>query len=104
MKTTGKSRKSISFGVSTNTTQEPSSKSILCRHVMLRAIRDAVGGTEAERKDVIRWLASPDFPLICGLAGVPPDEWRRRIADLFRQSTGLRVYYANKMIEELRVS
>lgn len=102
MRTTGKSRKNISFGVSIKTTQEPSSKSTLCKHVILRAIKDAVSGTEAERKDVIRWLASPDFPLICGVAGVPPDIWRHRIAELFRQTTGLRVYYANKMIDELR--
>lgn len=104
MRTTGKSRKSISFGVSIKTTQEPSSKSTLCRHVILRAIRDAVSGTEAERKDVIRWLASPDFTLICTVANLPPEVWQKRIADLFRQTTGLRVYYANKMIEELRVA
>lgn len=60
-----------------------------------------VRGSEKDRAEVIRWLVSEDFTGICAAAGISPGEWKMRIAELFRQSPGLRLYYAKKMLEEL---
>lgn len=58
-------------------------------------------GSERDRAEVIRWLVSEDFTKICTAAGIQPGEWRLRIAELFRSSPGLRLYYVKKMLEEL---
>jgi hypothetical protein len=68
---------------------------------MIRAIKDAVEGSESARRDVVKWLVNHDFDTICEIAGVDPQQWRPRIAELFRTSPGLQVYYADKMIREL---
>ena len=68
---------------------------------MAQAIKDAVRGNEKDQAEVIRWLVSDDFTGICTAAGINPGEWRIRIAELFRQSPGLKLYYAKKMIDEL---
>ena len=101
MKTTDKSSASLSSGVSTQKDHEPTSGSILCRKVVAQAIKDVVRGNEKERADVIRWLVSDDFTGICKAAGIIPGDWKLRIAELFRASPGLRLYYAKKMLEEL---
>lgn len=101
MGTTGKSSKSISSGGSTRTNLEPASGSILCRRVVAQAIKDVIRGSEKERAEVVRWLVSDDFGEICRIAGLDQGEWKLRIADLFRASPGMRMYYAKKMLEEL---
>lgn len=70
---------------------------------MIRAIKDAVEGGDKAKRDVVRWLVSNDFDTICALAGVDPQSWRPRVAELFRTSPGLQVYYANRMIKELDI-
>lgn len=101
MKTTDKSNASLSSGASTQKGREPTSGYILCRKVMAQAVKDVVRGSEKDRAEVIRWLVSEDFTGICTAAGINPGEWRIRIAELFRQSPGLRLYYAKKMLDEL---
>jgi hypothetical protein len=68
---------------------------------MAQAIKDVIRGTERERAEVIRWLASDDFGEICRIAGVDGAEWKTRIAELFRSSPGMRMFYAKKMLDEL---
>lgn len=102
MSMTDRSRKSTSTGDLTPTTPESSSKSSLCKQVIVRAIKDAVEGNDNARRDVVRWLVSHDFDTICEFAQVDPQSWRPRIAELFRTSPGLQIYYANKMIKDLR--
>lgn len=98
---TGKSNASSSSGVSTPKDQEPTSGYMLHRRVLSQAVKDAARGSEKEQAEVVRWLVSDDFPLICKGAGVKPEEWKVRIAELFRSPPGLRLYYAKKMIDEL---
>lgn len=98
---TGKSNASSSSGDSTPTDPEPTSGYTLCRKVMAQAVKDAAKGSEKEQAEVVRWLVSNDFPDICKGAGVKAEEWKVRIAELFRSPPGLRLYYAKKMIEEL---
>lgn len=101
MKTTGKSKASSSSGDSTRKDQEPTSGSTLCRKVVAQAIKDVIRGTDAERAEVVRWLVSDDFTGICTAAEINPGEWKLRIAELFRASPGMRMYYAKKMLDEL---
>ena len=68
---------------------------------MAQAVKDAARGNEREQAEVVRWLVSDDFAAICRGAGVKPEEWKVRIAELFRSTDGLRLYYAKKMIDEL---
>lgn len=101
MKTTGKSKRKRSSGDSTPPDQEPMSGSTLCRQVIGQAVKDAARGSEKEQAEVVRWLVSPDFIRICEGAAVNPEDWRIRIALLFRSTPGLRLYYAKKMLDEL---
>ena len=101
MRTTGKSNSSTSSGGSTPSAPEPTSGSTLCRAVVRQAIKDVVRGSERDRAEVVRWLTSDDFSAICTGAGITPGEWKLRIAELFRSTPGLRIYYAKKMLEEL---
>lgn len=68
---------------------------------MGQAVKDAARGNEKEQNDVVRWLVSPDFEAICKGAGLNHEEWKIRIALLFRSTPGLRLYYAKKMLDEL---
>jgi hypothetical protein len=94
MSTTVKLKRRSSPGASTEISPRSSSKYTLCRRVMCQAIKDAVYGSESEKRAVVRWLVSEDFQRICHLAEVNPEEWQVKIAELFRGPAGLRVYYA----------
>jgi len=101
MKTTGKSKGNSSSGDSTSSVPEPTSGYILCRKVVAQAVKDVIRGTDAERAEVVRWLVSDDFTRICTSAEINPGEWKLRIAELFRATPGMRMYYAKKMLDEL---
>jgi len=102
MSTTAKSNSRKSHGVSTATTPASLSPSTLSRMVMCQAIRDIVNGSESARNEVVHWLVSDDFKEICHHAQVDPDEYRIQIANLYRCSPALMVYYAKKLTQELR--
>lgn len=68
---------------------------------MCQAIKDAVYGSEKDKRAVINWLVSDDFKAICHLAEVDPEVWRIKIAELFRGSDGLRAYYAKRHSDDL---
>lgn len=71
--------------------------------VLIQVIKDVAQGTEAERNDVIRWLAKiNDVRAIVEPLGFNAEEMRLRIAELFKMSPALTVHYARRLIEEIK--
>lgn len=96
MQTTGRLSANSFDGDATPSSPDASSKSLLFKRVIAQAIKDAVYGGSVQKREVVVWLVSQDFPAICAAAGIDASEWKLRIAELFRTSEGLRMYYAQK--------
>lgn len=79
------------------------SRKSLLTSVLIQIVRDVAQGSEAERNDVIRWLANiKDVEAIALPLGFNPDDLRLRIAELFRLSPALTVHYAKRLIDEIK--
>lgn len=102
---TGRSKSSTSTGASTRkrrALKSVSSQSLLSS-VLIQVIKDVAQGTEAERNDVIRWLAKiDDVRAVVEPLGFNAEDMRLRIAELFRMTPALTVHYARRLIEEIK--
>jgi hypothetical protein len=54
----------------------------LWRSVLGQAIRDTYEGHTGNRSEVIRWLKTNDFEIVCDFAHVDADQMREQIATL----------------------
>jgi hypothetical protein len=79
--------------------RELSSMSFLWRSVLGQSIRDIYGGNSNQRGEVIRWLATPDFLIVCEYAEVEPDCMREQLASLIAMPRDLSRKYG-KMLRD----
>lgn len=56
---------------------------------MAQSVRDLYGGTPKERTDVIIWLKSPDFDVVCEFAHIEPVQMREQFLNLATMPTNL---------------
>jgi len=82
---TDKLKLSISFGTSTETTQDHTSALKLWRAVIAQAMVDASSGHKHDRLPVTRWLLHDDFEVVCGLAQLEPQPIRKILAELLHE-------------------
>ena len=72
---------------------------------MGQAIRDVYQGDIAERAEVIRWLRSNDFVVVCEYAHAEPEQMRQQIAALCELPISLAKKYGkmlrDKVVEDL---
>lgn len=68
----------MSTGRSTRLLHDPSSYSLLWRHVIAVLLTDACFGDSTQKNEVRKWMNSPDREYVCDLAGVN-DEWVNKI-------------------------
>jgi hypothetical protein len=74
---------------------------MLLKRVVAQALKDAVSEHAKLRSEVVHWLVSPDFITIMQKLQLDPDEWRLKIANLFRDSRQLAVWRARRLNDEL---
>ena len=56
--------------------------SLLWRAVLAQAVRDTYCGGTGPRGEIIRWLKTKDFEIVCEFADVEPTSMREQIATL----------------------
>lgn len=56
--------------------------SLMWRAVLAQAIRDIYSGSESERRDVLLWMKTKDFEIVCDYACVEPEQMMEQIASL----------------------
>lgn len=67
---------------SIQTAEELPSISLMWRAVLAQAIRDIYSGTPQERKDVLLWMRTEDFEIVCDYACVEYTQMMDQMASL----------------------
>lgn len=108
MATTDKSKRRKLSGGLIGETHELSSESALWRAVIAQSIRDIyraekVGGemTLPYRMEVVEWINSPDYEVVCHLAFVDPVFMKEQIENLLAMPRRLAMKYAIPLCDRL---
>ena len=90
---TGKSKKSIYAGGWIEATPEQLSECRLWRAVIAQSIYDLNKPDPKKRDEVVNWMESKDFDLVCSLALVEPDNVRKKLEEHKNNLTALNDIY-----------
>ena len=82
---TGRSKSSIYSGGWTEATPEQLSECRLWRSVITQSISDLSKSDVRRRQEVIDWVGSKDFVLVCNLALVNPEDVQLRFKEFLKQ-------------------
>ena len=88
---TGKLRKSIRWGLDRGN-PEQLSECRLWRAVIAQSIYD-LNKPDPKNDEVVNWMESKDFDLVCNLALVEPDNVRRKLEEYKNNLTALEDIY-----------
>ena len=89
----GKSKSSIYSGGWTEATPEQLSECRLWRAVIAQSIYDLNKPDPKKRDEVVNWMESKDFDLVCSLALVEPDNVRKKLEEHKNNLTALEDIY-----------
>ena len=83
------------------------SEEYMWRAVVGQSIRDMYLGDEKLREEILRWLTTEDFEVVCGMASIPYFDVKKQILNLSQMSSKLsrkygRILYAQVMGTVLR--
>lgn len=91
----------MSTGNSTETIQDHTSALKLWRAVINQSVIDSASQKGADRAGVIRWIASDDFDIVCGLAGLNEHTIKRILVSILHEHPARAQYLCKKFIKQI---
>ena len=79
---TGKLSKSIYTGVWIGKSLDPTSESLLWRHVVCQAISDLYLGDNRTKSSIIEWVKSKDFEICCEFACLNHENLKKYLKEI----------------------
>jgi hypothetical protein len=100
-KTTDKSERNLSNGLSTLTTPERNYEFRLWRGVIGQAVRDIYTGAEKNRIEVAVWIGTNDFETVCDLAEIHSEDLKSQLMALLDLPISLAKKYGEMLHEKI---
>lgn len=90
-------------GRAMNSAKEMTATALLWRSVLAQAVKDVYSGDTGARMEVIRWLKSEDFDVVCEFAEVDIPSMREQLASLIALPLPLARKYGKPLRDQIMV-